>query len=422
MAEVAVDVFVQFGDEERQAGRLWSHRRRNTESATFAYETTYLASRDSYALDPALPLVAGAQQTPGDRAIFGAFTDCAPDRWGRGLINRAEEQRIGIEGGAGRSFGEIDYLLGVRDDLRQGALRFADPDSGAYLADESLGVPHLIDLPDLLGAADKLERDEVTETELRTLLRGGSSLGGARPKAHVMDDDGRVAIAKFPSPTSDEWDVMRWEAVALQLACDAGIRVPQWKLHVVDGKAVLVVDRFDRAGEHRLGYVSAMTMLESRDGDQGSYLDIAEVIERESPAASDDLRQLWRRMAFSVLIRNTDDHLRNHGFLRDSTAGWSLSPAFDLNPDPRPGAKHLSTAIDYDTTDARIDVLMPVAELFRLTADDALVVLREVVDATRGWQTVAQRAGLNEVAIDRMERAFQHDEANQARELVASHV
>lgn len=261
MAESEVEVVV---------GRLWSHRRHGTESATFSYTTEYLARPDAYEFDPALELSAGQLHTPVGQAMFGAFSDCAPDRWGRRLITRAERHRVGREGGAERSYGEIGYLLGVRDDMRQGALRFRDPDTGTYVADEVTGVPPLVEMPRLMNAADRLERDEAGETELATLLRGGSSLGGARPKAHVLGDGGRVAIAKFPSATSDEWDVIRWEAVALDLARRAGVRVPGWKLHLIDGKAVLIVDRFDRAGDRRVGYVSAMTMLEATEGDQGA--------------------------------------------------------------------------------------------------------------------------------------------------------
>jgi len=421
MAETAADVIVQVGDQELLAGRLWSHRRRNTESGTFAYDTAYLADPDAYALDPGLPLVAGHQQTAVGRAIFGAFSDCAPDRWGRRLVDRAEKHRTRDEGAsAQRSFGEVDYLLCVRDDLRQGALRFRDPQTGAHLASEQTGVPHLIALAELLSASERMERDQATTAELAALLRGGSSLGGARPKAHVLGEAGRIAIAKFPSPAADDWDVMRWESVALRLARDAGLRVPTSKLHLIDDKPVLVVDRFDRAGARRLGYVSAMTMLEAADGAHGSYLDIAGAIEEHSPATGDDLRQLWRRVAFSILIRNTDDHLRNHGFVRASTAGWSLSPAFDLNPDPRPGPKHLSTAIDYDTTEAHIDVLLGVAALFRLRDEEAQAVLREVTDATGRWRAVAADAGLDGAATDQMARAFEHDQAERARELVVS--
>ncbi len=419
MTDTEIEVVVQIGGEDVLAGRLWSHRRRGMESATFSYETEYLSREGAYELDPMLPLSSGALQTPATRQIFGAFSDCAPDRWGRRLIQRAERHRVSKKGGAERGFGEIDYLLGVRDDLRQGALRFRPPGVATYVADESAGVPHLIELPRLLEAADRLDRDDASDSDLWTLLRGGSSLGGARPKAHVLDRAGRVAIAKFPRPTSDEWDVIRWEAVALSLAGDAGISVPRWTQHKVDGKAVLIVDRFDRHDGRRIGYVSAMTMLEAGDGDQSSYLDIAEVIERHSPSAAQDLRELWRRIAFSILISNTDDHLRNHGFLRNSTAGWSLSPAFDLNPDPAAGPKHLSTAIDYDSTAASLEALMRVAPYFRLTADEAHTTLRDVTDATSRWRTVARELGLDRAAVERMMNAFEHDQAEAARAIVA---
>ena len=415
MADTAVEVVVRLGAEDVSAGRLWAHRRRGTESATFSYAPEYLARGDAYELDPALPLTAGQQQTPTGRAIFGAFSDCAPDRWGRRLIQRDEEQRARRDAVAERSIGEIDYLLGVRDDLRQGALRFRNPASGAFLSEEGSGIPHLLQLGRLLDASDRMERDEAGEAELNLLLRGGSSLGGARPKAHVLDRNGRIAIAKFPSAANDEWDVMRWEAVALTLARRAGIRVPDSELHVVDGKPVLVVDRFDRNADRRIGYVSAMTMLESGDGDAASYLDIADVIERHSPNATDDLRELWQRIAFSILISNTDDHLRNHGFLRASTAGWSLSPAFDLNPDPRPGPKHLRTSIDYATTEPRLDALLEVAEFFRLSPAAAAGVAREVAEATSGWRTAAEQHGLDAVGIERMAGAFEHEQAEAAR-------
>jgi serine/threonine-protein kinase HipA len=420
MAETEVEVIVQIGGEDVPAGRLWSHRRRGAESMTFSYANAYLARRDAYELDPMLTLSAGTQHTPSGRPIFGAFSDCAPDRWGRRLIHRAERQRTRQEGGAERSFGEIDYLLGVRDDLRQGALRFREPNTASYLADERAGAPHLLDLPQLLGAAERLARDEASETELRLLLRGGSSLGGARPKAHVLNETGQLAIAKFPSPATDEWDVIRWEAVALTLAGDAGISLTPWKLHVIDGKAVLIVVRFDRWDTRRVGYMSAMTMLEATDGEQASYLDIANAIERSSPGASEDLRQLWRRIAFSILVSNTDDHLRNHGFLHTSSAGWSLSPAFDLNPNPAPGPKHLSTTIDYDTTAASVDVLMGVAEHFRLSADEARMVLGEVQRATGKWRAAAQRAGLTRASIEQMAPAFEHGQAQAAREVAGS--
>jgi serine/threonine-protein kinase HipA len=308
-------------------------------------------------------------------------------------------------------------LLGVRDDLRQGALRFRDVDGGVFLADEIDGVPHLLELPRWLSAADRLERDEASEDELRALLRGGSSLGGARPKAHVLDAEGRISIAKFPSPANDGWDVIRWESVTLQLAHDSGIRVPDSALHVIDGQPVLVVRRFDRVRDQRVGYVSAMTMLELNDGDRGSYVEIADVIERFSPSATADLRQLWRRAAFSVLVSNFDDHLRNHGFLWETSAGWSLSPAFDMNPDPRPGPRLLSTSIDFGEDEARVDTLLAVADYFRLDASTAKTVLGEVVAATGNWRARARETGLRDAALAQMEPAFEHEQAAIARAL-----
>jgi len=414
MADREVEVLVCVADAEVLAGRLWCHRRRGVESQTFRYEREYLALPGAYDLDPRLPLVEGAQQTPVGRASFGAFSDAAPDRWGRRLIGRAERRRVKREGGTARSLGEADYLLGVRDDLRQGALRFRDPDTRLFLAPPDTGVPSLLDLPRLLSAAERFERDEESEDELATLLHGGSSLGGARPKAHVLDGGGRIAIAKFPSPVNDDWDVMRWEAVALALARAAGIRVPDHELHRIDGRSVLVVDRFDRFGSTRIGYVSALTMLDRADGEPGSYLEIADVVVRHSPSASADLRELWRRMAFSVLISNFDDHLRNHGFLRTSTAGWSLSPAFDLNPDPRPRERYLTTAIDFDDAEARVDLVLEVAPEFRLDATQAIQTLADVHTAVSQWRTVARNLGADDDELDQMAAAFQHDAGAEA--------
>lgn len=414
-----VEVVVSIAGKDVFAGRLWAHRPRGHESATFSYDESYLALDGAYELDPRLPLLGGPQQTAEGQSIFAAFSDCAPDRWGRHLIQRGEHRRAEAEGRTERSFGEIDYLLGVRDDLRQGALRFRDPGSALYLAPESEGVPDLVELPRLLNAAERLDRDEVDEPELQTLLHGGSSLGGARPKVHVRDQNGRVAIAKFPSPSKDDWDVMAWESVALTLAAEAGIEVPESSLHRIDGRSVLIVDRFDRRNDLRIGYVSAMTMLEAGDGDKGSYLEIADVIERNSPDAAADLAELWRRIAFTVLISNTDDHLRNHGFLRESSAGWSLSPAFDINPDPAAGPKYLNTAIDFDDPTASIGNLMDVASSFRLGEAEALEILTAVEAARGNWRQAAAAAGLAAGEVARMSPAFEHEQVEVARRFIA---
>ncbi|MEO8887954.1 MAG: type II toxin-antitoxin system HipA family toxin [Jatrophihabitantaceae bacterium] len=384
------------------AGTVYSHRARGRESTSFVYDAGYLADRRAYALDPQLPLSAGPHQSAVDLPMFRAFADSTPDRWGRNLIRRAERMRARDQHDTVRSFGEFDLLLGVRDDLRQGALRFRDPDTGEFVATHT-GVPLLTDLPTLLSAADRVAGDAEDAEALLLLLRAGSSLGGARPKAHVRAANGRLAIAKFPSP-ADDWNVMAWEKTAHDLAAAAGIDTPTMSLLMIDGRSVLVIDRFDRdpAGR-RIGYASALTMLEARDGDTGDYLDIGAVIEQRSPAAGTELRQLWRRMVFGVLISNTDDHLRNHGFLHDNADAWRLSPAFDLNPDPEPGEQHLATAIDGDTI-VRLDAVMQVAAHFRV--NDPLRVLGEVARAVSTWRQVAAANGLTRRDVDEMEPAF----------------
>lgn len=413
----AVDVYVSVGKRDLFAGRLYPQHRRGVESASFIYNDGYLADPDAYALDPSLPLVTGSLQTPVGRALFGAFSDCAPDRWGRTLLARREAARAKDAGTAPRSLSEADVLLAVRDDLREGALRFRLSEDGPYLAQDS-GVPVLTDLPALLDIAARVESDTADYGDLNRLFRAGSSLGGARPKAHVMDSDGRIAIAKFPSASSDTWNVMAWEKVSLDLARGAGIAVPDSRLIRIGDRTVLIVDRFDRQGADRIGYASAMTMLEASDGDQRSYLKIAEVIEERSPAVTDELRQLWRRICFTILISNTDDHLRNHGFLHERAESWRLSPAFDMNPNPAPGPKELSTAVDFNDFHASIDTLMRIAEYFRMDAREAADVLAQVASAVGHWRTTAISHGLRQAEIEKMEPAFEHAERDRAESIV----
>jgi serine/threonine-protein kinase HipA len=419
MVEQPIEVDVQIAGLDVPTGRLWTHRHRQSESATFSYHEDYLQRADAYALDPGLPLQTGQHQTALNQSLFGAMSDCAPDGWGRRLVRRAEAQRARETAGQQRGLAEVDFLLGARDDLRQGALRFRAHNSEQYLAADTEGVPDLIALPRLLNAAEVLERDEATSEDLRLLLHGGSSLGGARPKAHVLDTRGRLGIAKFPSPQADEWDVIRWEAVALRLAEAGGITVPEHELHVVENRPVLVVRRFDRDVGGRVGYLSAMSMLQAKDGEQASYLEIAEAVEEHSPDASADLRELWRRIVFTILISNTDDHLRNHGFLRKSTAGWSLSPAFDLNPNPEGGPKQLATAIDGSNAQASLATALEVAGLFRLSEAHALDVVKEVSAATQRWQEVARAADLPRQQLERLRPAFEHEQSAAARELIS---
>lgn len=386
---------------------------------TFRYDESYLAHEDAYQLAPELPLILSPQQTAEGRDSFGAFSDSAPDRWGRRLITRNETRRVEREGGAPRQFGEFEFMIGVRDEVRQGALRFQDPESGGFLSSAVDGVPPLVDLPRLLSAAENLEDGDDDDDDLAILVRGGSSLGGARPKANVRMSDGRIAIAKFPSRKMDNWDVIRWEWVALRLASQSGISVPTNELKVVDGLPVLILQRFDRNGSTRIGYASAMTMLDLSDNDQSSYLEIAEVIVSDSQRVNGDLEELWRRIVFSVLISNFDDHLRNHGFLRTSSAGWALSPAFDLNPDPEPGGRQLETSIDMASYEASIDLALDVAADFRLSTDKAKRIIGEVRASTSRWKELASSVGLTK-EIKLMAPAFEHPDAEKARSLAGS--
>lgn len=409
-------VWVVIGADDVLAGHVYAHRRRGSESASFLYDESYLARVDAYALDPALPLVSGLQQSAAHQKIFGAFADSSPDRWGRNLIKRAETRRGAHETATPRSFGEFDLLLRVRDDLRQGAIRYRV--RGQFQADDATGVPAMTDLPSLLSAADDVAADRDDEQSLALLLSAGSSLGGARPKAHVSHDNGRIAIAKFPSPV-DDWNVMAWEKTALDLAAAAGIGVPANQLVSIAGRDVLIVDRFDRpASGGRVGYMSAMTALEATDGDTRSYLDIAEVLEERSLNTTAELEQLWRRVALFILISNTDDHLRNHAFIHLDGEAWSLSPAFDINPNPSPGQKDLSTAINDDTR-ADLSDLLGVANLFRLDSDRSLAVLRQVHASVRQWQHVAARNGLSKSAVAKMAPAFEHPQVELAQRLLA---
>lgn len=394
-------------------GRLYLHRRRGVESATFRYEDEWIASPGAYAIDPQLPLASGAMHTGVGQPLFRAFADSAPDRWGVELALRYERRRADREGRTARSLGEADFLIAVRDPLRQGALRLREPGRGAFLAPAGKGIPHLVDLPDLLSASTKLELDAETDQELRLLLEAGSSLGGARPKAHVTDA-GRLLIAKFPRPTRDVWSVIVWEQIALEMAAAGGIQAARSRLVDVADRAVLLEERFDRtAANERVGYVSALTMLEARDNDRRSYTEIAEVIETVSPRATEDLRELWRRVAFSILISNSDDHLRNHGFLRHGS-GWILSPAFDLNPAPD-SVGLLSTAIDTPRDpSADVALLVELAAYFRVL--DPPYELRRLLDATGKWRTLADRYGVASEA-GRLAPAFEHEQRENARRL-----
>ncbi len=404
-------VYADLGGVPNVVGRLWARVRKGRESATFEYEDQWLRHPERFALEPALALGTGPLHTPSGRALFGALGDSAPDRWGRLLMRRAERMRAGREGREVRTLFEADYLLLVDDEARQGALRFAEEDVGPFLAaDLAHRIPPLVELPRLLHATERVIGDTETEDDLRLLLVPGSSLGGARPKAAVRDRDGALAIAKF-AQKDDDFDVVAWEAVALGLASNAGIRVPLWRIEEVAGRNVLLLARFDRSRGSRIPFLSAMSMLGASDGESRSYLEIADAIHRYGSGPDDDVRELWRRIVFNVLVSNTDDHLRNHGFLYDRGKGWRLSPAYDLDPvsvEVRP--RVLSLAITLDDATADLDLAFEVAEYFGVSPGEARRVCGEVGSAVSGWRDGARRAGIGAAEMDRMASAFEHDD------------
>src|SRR5215472_13595462 len=409
-------VHVDLDGKPHLVGRLWAHVRKNKESASFEYDKTWLENPVRFSLEPALQVGPGAFQTPADTPMFGAIGDSAPDRWGRALMRRAERRRAERAGTAPRSLQEIDFLLLVDDEARQGALRFAEKEGGPFLRQEGVKrIPPLVELPDLLSAAEHVVEDKDTEDDLRLLIAPGASLGGARPKACVIEKDGQLAIAKFPR-RDDEINTVVWEAVALALAAKSGIPVPVSRVETVSNKPVILLRRFDREGPQRIAFLSAMSMLGAKDRDTRSYLEIVDDLRQHGAAPKEDMEELWRRIVFSILISNTDDHLRNHGFLYAGQAGWRLSPAYDLNPVPvdiKP--RILTTAINLDDNRASLPLALEAAGYFDLQSAKARKIAAEVGKVVSRWRDEAGRHGLNKREVDRMASAFEHEDLKLAQ-------
>jgi serine/threonine-protein kinase HipA len=413
-------VYVDLQGTPHLVGRLWMRTRKDRESATFEYDRNWLAHPNRFSLEPSLKLGPGPFHTASDQPLFGAIGDSAPDRWGRVLMRRAERRRTEREGQTPRTLREIDYLLMVDDEARMGALRFAKSEGGPFLAEYGgAKIPPLIELPRLLSAAERALTDTDTDEDLRLLLAPGSSLGGARPKASVRDRDGQLAIAKFPNK-ADDMNTVLWEAVALTLAAKAGIAVPVWRLETALDKPVLLLRRFDREAGIRLPFLSAMSMLGAKDNENHSYLEFVDVLRQHGAASKEDMRALWRRIVFSILISNTDDHLRNHGFLWTGPAGWRVSPAYDLNPVPTDiEPRVLKTAIDLEDTTASLKLALAVASYFELRADEARAIAAQVGKAVATWRKAASKLGLTASEIDRTASAFEHDDLKDALALAA---
>jgi serine/threonine-protein kinase HipA len=412
-------VYLDLAGTPHLVGRLWSRSRKGRETASFEYAPEWLGHPARFSLEPALQLGPGPFHTPGDLPMFGAIGDSAPDRWGRALMRRAERRRAEREKQTPRTLQEIDYLLLVDDEARQGALRFAETPGGPFLREDGVRrTPPLLELPQLLSASDRVMDDQETDNDLRLLLAPGSSLGGARPKASVRDPDGHLAIAKFPR-RDDDYNMVLWEAVALNLAQRAGIPVPEARVETVLARPVLLLRRFDRVGAHRMPFLSSMSMLGARDNQAHSYLEIVDALRQHGAAARADIQGLWRRIVFNVLISNTDDHLRNHGFLYAGEGGWRLSPAYDLNPVPvdiKP--RILTTAINEDDGTASLDLALSVAGYFELDLAHARGIAAEVGRAVARWRQEALSLGLPEPQVARMASAFQHADLEQALSFV----
>lgn len=408
--ERQVLVYVDLDGAPQLVGRLWGRARKGRESATFEYDRGWLAHVDRFALEPALTLGPGPFHTAAGRTMFGAIGDSAPDRWGRVLMRRAERSRATKEGETPRTVQEMDYLLMVDDGVRQGALRFSEREGAPFLAapEGRAKIPPFLKLARLLSAAEHVTSDTESDEDLRLLLAPGSSLGGARPKASVRDRDGHLAIAKFPTE-SDTRNVILWEALALTLAQQAGIPVPVFRVEMVAGKHVLLLRRFDRRGALRVPFLSAMSVLDAQDNEPRSYMEFVDVLRQCGAAPKADMHGLWRRIVFNILISNTDDHLRNHGFLYQGPEGWRLSPAYDMNPVPvEEKPRVLSTAIDLDDATASLQLAFAVAGYFELKLIGAKEIAREVGVVVSGWRTVAAQLGIAAAEGERMASAFEH--------------
>ena len=411
-------VYIDLDGVATLVGHLWSRVRNGRESATFQYDDAWLCSAERFALEPALVLGEAAHHTPAGKALFGALGDSAPDRWGRVLMSRAERRAARAEGRAARTLFEIDYLLRVNDRARQGALRFAAEEGGEFLSTGNRDpVPPLVELPRLLAASDNVTGDDDDDELLQLLLAPGSSLGGARPKASVLDHEGVLSIAKFPK-RDDEIDTVRWEAVSLTIAVRADLNVSRWRLETLDERPVLILQRFDRDHDRRIPFLSAMSMIGAEDQEARSYLELADALRQHGADAQSDLCELWRRIVFTILISNTDDHLRNHGFLYSGNDGWRLSPAYDLNPVPTDlKLRFLSTAIDLSDTTASIDLALAVAPYFTLEEDEARAIAKDIARAVSEWRDVAGGLGIPNREIERMSSAFEHDDLEKALKL-----
>jgi serine/threonine-protein kinase HipA len=381
---------------------------------SFEYDLAWLQRPEVFSFDPDLALAAGHQYPVPQRKNFGIFLDSSPDRWGRVLMQRRENARARREKRKPRVLTEWDFLLGVHDETRLGALRFrASPNEPFIERDAQLAAPPLTALRELQAASLQFEKhiDEedspLYEKWLTQLFAPGTSLGGARPKASVRDEAGSLCMAKFPS-RNDTRDMGAWELVAHNLARKAGIVVPgAAPLRFSESPyTTFLVKRFDRtARKGRLAFISAMTLTQHSDGEGGtSYLELVDLLQSRGADTRADCVQLFRRVLFNILIHNTDDHLRNHGFFVDE-GGIRLSPAYDLNPSA--DRQELTLAINEVETTCDVSIAMESSRDYGLSQQEAATLLKEVQHAVGGWQEEATRLNIPKAEQDLMAYAFQ---------------
>ena len=392
-------------------GSLYVNVIKGGESYSFEYDKDWLRKTGlTLTLDPELMPYSG-RQYPTGKNIFGLFADASPDRWGRVLMNKRERILAEKEGRKPSKLYDSDYLLGVYDETRMGGIRFKANQEGPFLSDDKeTAAPPWAALRTLEEASRNFENDEtgLTEKWLNQLIKPGSSLGGARPKATVVDTKDQLWIAKFPSK-NDENDTGAWEMVAHDLAALCGLNVPEAKLEKFSPLgSTFLIKRFDRMGSKRVHFASAMTLLGKTDGasaaDGSSYLDIAAFIKSYGAQPKKDLGELWKRIVFNMAVTNTDDHLRNHAFIL-TDKGWILSPLYDVNPVPY--GDELSLNVDEEDNSISIDLAVQTAVRFGISKSDAEVQAEEILKIVRdNWEKTAARYGLTRRQIEEMRPAF----------------
>ena len=399
-------------------GTLGAEQVRGNEVLSFEYEKAWLESNYRHVLDPDLILFSGPQYTREEKANFGMFLDSSPDRWGRVLMRRREAFMARVEGRPQKNLMNSDYLLGVYDEHRMGAIRFKEIQDGPFVNDnQKMAAPPWTSIRELEFASKKLEEDNsVDDPEflkwLNLLTAPGSSLGGARPKASVMDNHNHLWIAKFPS-INDNIDVGGWEKVVYELALKSGINMSESIVQKFSGNQnTFLTKRFDRTPDQgRIHFASAMTLLGRVDGDNYQsgvgYLDLLGFIMQngDKDFIASDLEELWRRIVFSICVKNTDDHLRNHGFILGKK-GWRLSPAYDINAVPT--GTGLSLNISDEDNSLDLNLALEVAELFRLNTVKSKEIIRHVQYTVSKWRIVATNYGLSRREQELMSFAFEH--------------